>query len=69
VAALEEVGQVVREGHIAAGFHVVHPDHEALRLRLDQGYRMIAYGDDMVFLASKLKDEVAAVRSVVAGAR
>jgi hypothetical protein len=30
---------------------------------------MIAYGDDMVFLASKLKDEVAAVRSVVAGAR
>lgn len=63
--ALEEVNRVVAEGRVPAGFHVVHSDHDELRRRVDEGYRMIAYGDDMVFLAEKLRDEVTAARGVL----
>ena len=39
------------------GYHVVHTDHDELRRRIEEGYRFIAYGDDMVMFAQKVKDE------------
>jgi hypothetical protein len=33
-------------------------------MRLEQGYRFIAYGTEMVFLAEKLQDEMGFVRSL-----
>lgn len=65
VEALQEIQSVVSEGNIAAGFHVVHTDPDHLRSRIAQGYRMLAYGGDMIFLAEKVRDEVRAARSVL----
>lgn len=65
VEALDEVNAVVREGIVTAGFHVVHSDHDELRSRAAQGYRMLAYGDDMVFLAEKLRDETTSAREIL----
>ena len=57
VTALNEVEKFMHDCEKPGGFHVVHTDHEELRKRIDSGYRFIAYGDDMVFLAEKLRDE------------
>lgn len=61
-AALDRVEVVMHSSVKPGGFHVVHTDREALKRRIDAGYRFIAWGDDMVFLAEKLRDEVAAAR-------
>jgi 2-keto-3-deoxy-L-rhamnonate aldolase RhmA len=55
-AALARVEEVMRRSRPAGGFHVVHSDESRLRRVLAAGYRFIAYGDDMIFLAEKLKD-------------
>lgn len=67
--ALDRVAQVVLGTRKIAGFHVVHSDREELADRIDAGYRFIAYGDDMVFLAEKVRDEVAVARGLVARAQ
>lgn len=66
--ALDEVQRLVREGPKCGGFHVVHSDPAQLERRIAEGYRFIAYGDDMVFLAEKLRDEAARVTRVRGGA-
>jgi 2-dehydro-3-deoxyglucarate aldolase len=61
VEALDEVKTVASSRGIVGGYHVVHSNHQELEQRIAQGYRLIAYGDDMVFLAEKLRDEAAFV--------
>jgi len=63
-AALDRVEGVMHASRLPGGFHVVHSDRDALRARIDAGYRFIAWGDDMVFLAEKLRDEVSAARAL-----
>jgi len=66
--ALDEVARVVRNCRKPAGFHVVHTNRDELAARLAAGYRFIAWGDDMVFLAEKVRDEVAVARGVLGAA-
>lgn len=56
--ALDEVERVMSEATVPGGYHVVHAGASELASRLEAGYRLIAYGDDMVFLAEKLRDEM-----------
>lgn len=56
-AALEKIEEVMRSSEKPGGIHVVHSDHELLRQRIEAGYSFIAYGDDMVFFAEKMRDE------------
>jgi 2-dehydro-3-deoxyglucarate aldolase len=62
--ALDEVRRVAVDGPKCGGFHVVHSDAALLERRIGEGYRFIAYGDDMVFLAEKLRDEAEQVAGV-----
>jgi 2-dehydro-3-deoxyglucarate aldolase len=52
VAALTQVRTLANQRGIACGIHVVAPDREQLRARLQEGYRFIAYSIDAVFLHS-----------------
>lgn len=63
--ALEEVERVMATSSVPGGFHVVHSGEDELRRRIEAGYSIIAYGDDMVFLAEKLKEEATRLTSVV----
>jgi 2-dehydro-3-deoxyglucarate aldolase len=63
-AALDNVERIMGRSSKPGGFHVVHSDREELMERIESGYRFIAYGDDMVFLAEKLRDEAEFVRTL-----
>lgn len=62
--ALGRVETVMRTSSVPGGFHVVHSNQADLERRISQGYRFIAYGDDMVFLGEKLRE----VRAIVSSA-
>lgn len=49
-AAMSRLSQLCGEHRIPCGLHVVSPDAAALRQKLAEGYRFIAYGIDSVFL-------------------
>ena len=55
--ALEKVNIILRENIKPGGYHVVHSNHDELRKRIKEGYRLIAYGDDMVFFAETIAAE------------
>lgn len=66
--ALQEIERVMLASDVPGGFHVVHSGEDELRRRVDAGYRLIAYGDDMVFLGEKLEVEAARAKAAVEGA-
>jgi 2-keto-3-deoxy-L-rhamnonate aldolase RhmA len=67
--ALERVERAMRESGKAGGYHVVHSDRERLRSVIARGFTFVAYGDDMVFLAEKARDEGEAAREAAARAQ
>jgi len=65
MGALSKISQIIREGNVVGGYHVVHSNHQELLDKIMQGYKFIAYGDDMVFLAEKIRDESDFVKNVI----
>jgi len=49
IEALEKVKVILSRNDKPGGYHVVHSNHDELTLRIEEGYKFIAYGDDMVF--------------------
>jgi 2-dehydro-3-deoxyglucarate aldolase len=62
--ALQRVQAVMKASEKPGGYHVVQTDRDELRRRIEEGYRFIAYGDDMVMFAQKVKDEGRFIRSI-----
>lgn len=55
--ALRVVSQAMSGSEKVGGYHIVHSDHNELLARISQGYKFLAYGNDMVFLAEKIDAE------------
>ncbi len=54
---MNEVTKLVKNSKKPGGFHVVQSSHELLKAKINEGYKFIAYGVDMVFLAEKINKE------------
>lgn len=50
ITAMERIRMLCSQHHIPCGVHVVMPDADALKQRIEEGYRFIAYSIDAVFL-------------------
>lgn len=50
IAVMERIRTLCIQHHIPCGVHVVMPDADALKQRISEGYRFIAYSIDAVFL-------------------
>ena len=48
---------IISNNEKPGGYHVVHTDHKELNRRIDEGYKFIAYLDDMVFFAENIAKE------------
>lgn len=53
--AIKRILDATRKAKVAAGIHVVHPTPDQARQRVREGFRFIAYGGDMLFLAPALQ--------------
>ena len=63
--ALKEVVSFMNNSSKPGGFHVVHSNKELLEEKITEGYRFIAYGDDMVFFSEKIKNEEKIWKSLI----
>ncbi|WP_417454753.1 HpcH/HpaI aldolase family protein [Kiloniella sp.] len=55
-ASLDKAKRFCQTSDKAGGIHVVHTDKASLASNIKQGFRFIAYGTDMIFLAEKLSE-------------
>jgi 2-keto-3-deoxy-L-rhamnonate aldolase RhmA len=58
VEALDKVIKIGKESNKYLGIHVVQPNHEDLKERVMQGFNMIAFGIDYLFMLQKAKGEL-----------
>ena len=57
IQALDKVNSIIKNNKKSGGYHVVHSNHSELKKRINEGYKFIAYGDDMVFFAETIGSE------------
>jgi 2-dehydro-3-deoxyglucarate aldolase len=68
-AAKRKVLEATRKRDLAAGIHLVHPDtaEGQLREHVNQGYRFIALGTDILFLGDSARDLLLTARRAIDG--
>ena len=63
--ALEEVQRVASNHRAVAGFHVVPPQPEMVIQKVREGYRLVAYSVDMLFLGEMCRGGLGAIRTAL----
>lgn len=61
-AALDTVHRVSKQVNALMGTHVVMPDVSAVKQRIKEGYRFIAYGIDTLFLGQSCRNGLNAIK-------
>jgi len=67
VAAQQTILEACRRRGVAAGIHVVSTEPDALRQRIDAGYRFIACGLDTLFIMHGCREMLAVGRTAGEG--
>lgn len=62
--AKNRILEACRRHGVAPGIHVVQPDHDALRLAIEEGYRLIAYSLDITILGAGCDQAVANIKAL-----
>ncbi len=57
--ALRTVELACQKYNKAAGFHVIQPDYDKLKEKIDTGYTFLAFSLDFFFLGNKAREEMA----------
>jgi 2-dehydro-3-deoxyglucarate aldolase len=63
VSALERYEAASRRAGIPMGYHVVEPDRDAVRRRIERGYTVIALGVDFLFLGNACRGAMAGLKT------
>jgi 2-dehydro-3-deoxyglucarate aldolase len=64
--ALIKVAAAGKKAGVAAGIHVVYPEPDRVKDRFNEGYSLIAYGVDFIFLGESSREGVRIVRKAKA---
>ena len=63
VEALLRVREIANRFPVVEGFHVIPPDAELVSEKIDEGYKLIGFSLDTLFLAKKCRSELDKVRN------
>ena len=64
-SSLTDISDFGKADSKPGGYHVVHGNQDELRLRISEGYRFIAYGDDMVFFSDLVLNEKRIIEEIL----
>lgn len=55
---LKVIEQACQKHQVSLGYHVIEPDYEILKNRIDQGYNFVAFSTDFLFMGQKAREEM-----------
>ena len=61
IEALERVKEGAKKTNMISGFHVVPPEPNQLKYKIDEGYRFLAYSLDTLFLAETCRSDLSII--------
>jgi len=59
--------EIAKRKRVSAGTHIVFPDVKELNQSIKLGYRILAFGVDMIFLLKESRDAIRAMKSITRG--
>jgi 2-dehydro-3-deoxyglucarate aldolase len=62
--ALKKVEEACKRKNIPLGFHVIQPDHQKAKEKIDAGYTFIGFSIDFFFLGNKIREEMQRLNSL-----
>ena len=62
--ALSRLEEILQKSEKVGGYHVVQPELSELGNKIEQGYRFIAYGADMIFFSQELSKVQASLNKI-----
>ena len=62
-AAILKVEEACKKKNKPLGFHVIQPDHQLMKEKINKGYRFLAFSLDFYFLGDKVRSEMKELRS------
>ena len=65
IEALKEILRIAEARNTVAGFHVVSPDPDSAVKKIKEGYRLVAYGVDMLFLGEMSRKGLRAIKDQI----
>ena len=66
--AVKRILTACQEHAVAPGIHVVEPQPDEVKRRLDEGFRLIAYSLDILLLSGACRDGLQAISELIRGA-
>ncbi|MCX7744171.1 MAG: aldolase/citrate lyase family protein [Flavobacteriales bacterium] len=64
-AAIRKVEEACIQLNKPLGFHVIHPDHQLMVDKINNGYTFLAFSLDFFFLGEKLRSEMHQLKSLI----
>jgi 2-dehydro-3-deoxyglucarate aldolase len=64
--ALNRYTSVCKKLKKATGYHIINPDFEEVKKKMNEGFSFLAFSLDTLFLASKCKDDLSKARGLLA---
>lgn len=62
--ALDQIKKIAKKKNIPVGLHIVEPDIELLKKRIDEGYRFVAFSIDAVLLRSSINNSISKYKNL-----
>ncbi len=69
IKALKEIRRVAQAHRIAPGFHIIPPNPEKALEKIREGYRLIGYSLDILFLGETCRSGLAQLRAATSASR
>jgi len=67
--ALKKVEEVCKKYNKPLGFHVIQPNYDKLKEKIDEGYTFLAFSLDFFFLGDKAREEMVKYHDLVCSGR
>lgn len=65
IDAINRVEDICKKSNFPLGFHVITPDNNLVKEKIEKGYKFIAFSLDFMFLGSKCREEMDLLRKKI----
>ena len=63
LGAIEKIEKITKKSNKSLGFHVIEANHSLIRKKINEGYNLISFSLDFIFLGEKIRGEMDKIKN------
>ena len=61
--AIEKIEKITKKSNKSLGFHIIEANHSLIQKKINEGYNLISFSLDFIFLGEKIRDEMDKIKN------